>query len=182
MCKFESHPCSSMEDFNKGECLKCGTNGCNRMGYWSTPYNDQKSLYLITQPIQLEMKCKYNFQIVLTSGDMGRKKTKGNFEIVLHTQTDSSAKKAMGISDTLVMGKSVKNILVSLNKALSGGDVTGVTIYFTRNFWDIMFEETWQFKSVEVFSARTQMKVMLCPVVSGRFLVTDSHTVEYKKC
>ncbi|KAK7116823.1 pancreatic lipase-related protein 2-like [Littorina saxatilis] len=34
---FEGHPCSGLEDYLDGYCERCGTSGCNHMGYAASP-------------------------------------------------------------------------------------------------------------------------------------------------
>ncbi|MFN9943209.1 MAG: hypothetical protein ACK56I_27445, partial [bacterium] len=60
-CKFTAYPCSYLNDFNNGRCLKCSSKGCNRMGYWSSPTKELGSLYLTTQDPLKSPLCRQNY-------------------------------------------------------------------------------------------------------------------------
>lgn len=68
-CKYTSYPCTSGKDFDKGLCLKCGSKGCNSLGYWASPDRDTDKLYLNTQSVLEKPFCLENYKFALVSAE-----------------------------------------------------------------------------------------------------------------
>ncbi len=169
-----------MEDFDSGLCLKCGPNGCNRMGFWSSPNKDLNTLYLVTKPVDVADKCKQNYLVTLASGEKGDKKAKGDFTIVLQGKNESSSVETLNKGSIEFSSGDIHTQLVSLDQPLRDTEIESVRVAYKRNIFDaIFYERTWVFKTVEVFSAVSQETMTFCP--TSRFLTSVSSVV-YRRC
>ena len=57
---YVAYSCSSVDEFNKGNCLSCSNKKCNHMGYWASNKEETGNLYLVTQVILFYSKIKFN--------------------------------------------------------------------------------------------------------------------------
>lgn len=69
-CKYVSYPCSSYDNFNKAQCLACGTNGCNNLGFWASKNKDNGKLYLNTQNADSVPFCQLHYKFTLNSNNL----------------------------------------------------------------------------------------------------------------
>lgn len=181
-CLYNAYPCESMEEYEKGNCLKCGPKGCNRMGYWASPSRDINTLYLDTQNINHLNKCTQKYQVSLQSGDINSKKrAKGLFMINFHTHNETSKTKILDDSETVFQSNSHETKLISLDKHLMSEYIVGATITY-KMAWDFLdYDSDWKFKNIEVFSAEHQKTVKMCPRETlKRF--TFSKSTKYELC
>lgn len=166
-CPFFSYPCASSDAFDDGLCLRCGRNGCNRMGYWSSQKKDLNQLYLNTQSIDSAKLCEQHFEVTLTSEQNDGKTAKGNFNIVLKTMNGTSASMPIDDDKTVFHSNSINSFLVSMSDRLTS-QVLGASVSYKRNMNFIEYAGAWTFKKIEIFSAETQVIVNLCPVKTSR--------------
>jgi len=149
------------------------------MGFWSSPDKDLNSLYLVTKSINVPEKCIQNYLVTLISPQTGAKKAKGYFTLVLQTKNESSSQ----ILDKGTIEFSSGDIhtqLVSLDKPLNDLEIESVRVVYERSIFDaFVYEKTWTFETVEIFSAVSQKIMTFCPI--GRFL-TFATSVVYRRC
>ena len=48
-CPFTAYPCTSADEFHKGNCLRCYDGGCSQMGYNADQFSARGSLFLETK-------------------------------------------------------------------------------------------------------------------------------------
>lgn len=178
-CSFTGYPCASDEDFNRGECLKCGPNGCNRMGYNASPDKDLNSLYLDSQSIYADYSCKHNYQLIATTGDVGDKLAKGKFTVSFINSAGFSEFTTFDNGYTEFKSNSVNKFLVSLDSPLVGADIEQATVSYSRSWNVFKYEKNWMFDEIEIYSAETMKTVRLCPVQT---LFGMDNPVDYAKC
>lgn len=179
-CPLKAYPCTSTDEYYSGECLKCGQSECNTLGYYASPDKDNGTLYLDTQSIYADNRCKQNYQVIVNSDDMGDKKAKGTFKI--YFQTSSQTKSS---TETLEKGSTVfssnlsTRYLVSLDDRLESPITSAFILY--KKTWSIFttYEDRWQFKNIEIYSADERSSIKLCPVED---FLNMSNEIEYTKC
>ena len=175
-CKFTAFRCNDINNFKKGNCMSCPSNGCNNMGFHASPLNDLGELYLTTTQSPDAPFCYYHYQLTLVSADLKKKQTSGKFSIVLKGSLNKS--KSFVIDDHKIKFKenlTVKN-LIEVSKNL--GTIKSLLLSFTQNFcfsmscwYDI---DSWSFKAVKLYDGNLQKTIDLCSksenIVSGSFL------------
>jgi pancreatic triacylglycerol lipase len=184
-CKFTAYPCSSKEDFNAGKCVNCGTNGCNRMGYYSLPTRDLSTLYLNTQNPLISPLCLQNYRLTLYSHNLNNiKQARGKFTISFTTASQQkSSIETFDDSETTFKQNSVETRLISLRTPLnSASSIQSAIISYTKTSnlvsgW--LYDSSWSFIYIELRSGDSQEIVKLCPVT---LIIDSTKSVEFKKC
>jgi pimeloyl-ACP methyl ester carboxylesterase len=185
-CKFTAYPCSSKADFDSGKCLTCSSeNGCNRMGYWSTPSRDLGALYLNTQnPLNLPL-CLQQYSLTLYSNNLNNiKQTRGKFTISFKTSAqETSSTEIFDDSDATFKQDSVETRLISLTKPIGRTtSIESAIISFTKttnlmSAW--LYDDKWSFKYIKIASGDNQDSIKLCPTT---MIIESTNSVEFKKC
>lgn len=183
-CKYTGFQCNSNAEFDKGNCMKCTSKGCNRMGYWSSPSNDLGTLYLNTQPTpNNDHYCKQNYKTSLISNnkDVTGVQARGKFTIFFETLTEMSSVEVIDDSTATFKPDSTEVRLVSLNQPLKS-PIENIYVYYkkTTNFissW--LYEDKWSFKYIEVLSGDSQNDTKFCPTST---LIYTDQTVKFRKC
>ena len=178
-CKYKSYPCSSTDDYYRGDCLKCGVNNCNQMGYYALPKQKQQTLYLDTKSVLKENNCVQNFQVKLISNDVGNKVAKGKFSIYLKSLKETSSIEVLDNEKVVFKSNSTERFLLSLGKILNDRKITKAFIRYERGWNIIGYEIRWQFKQIEITSFDGNKSIKLCPIDS---LFGLSETIEYVRC
>lgn len=183
-CRFSAYKCESQKDFDKGMCLGCGANGCNRMGFYASPNYDQGQLYSTTQPFFSDSYCKQYYRVKLFSNTLGNQgEAKGKFTIYLSNGRQLSATRVIDDSNTVFKRGSVELRFFDLDKPLDYNlEITSVFVSYQRtynilNFW--MYSEFWSFSSIELLNADNQVVSQHCPTNQ---IIQSGSTVEFKKC
>ena len=182
-CKFTAYPCKSEADFKSGKCLKCSSpNGCNRMGYYSSPDSDLGSLYLNTQDPKLSPLCLQNFVINLYSHSLNNiKQARGKFTIAFKTTSQqTSSTEIFDDSATTFKQDSIETRLISLKKNINSSIQSAIISYTkTTNIvsgW--LYDAQWSFRYIEVLSDNQEL-VRLCP---NTLVIDSGKSVEFTKC
>jgi pimeloyl-ACP methyl ester carboxylesterase len=185
-CRFTAFPCSSKADFDAGKCLTCkSTNGCNKMGYWSSPTADRGSLYLNTQDPSVLPLCLQHYSLTLFSNNLNNiKQTRGKFTISFKTESqESSSIETFDDSDTTFKQDSVETRLVSLKRPIGrSSPIASATVTFTKtsnllSAW--LYDNQWSFRYIQIASGDNQDVIKLCPTTP---IIDSSKSVEFKKC
>lgn len=171
-CKYFTYPCNSESDFNKGLCIKCSGNGCNRMGYWASPSNDLGGVFLDTKPTteNVERYCLQNFGVTLHSKADKQNSAKGDFKIQFES--------ADGIKSTnyLLDGKhkyfekgSIEKSLISLSTHFNY-DIDRIHVSYTREnnilwLWS-SYDDKWAFDFIFLTIGQTQTTYKFCPTTT----------------
>ena len=148
MCKYTAYPCRSKEELDKGDCLKChSSNGCNRMGYYSSQSKDLGDLYLNTQsPVSLPY-CLQMFRVSLLSTS-NLTQARGKFTIALHTKDHTSSTEVIDDNVTTFKKGSEQVRVISLAEPLEDPELTSIFITFNKatsllSSW--LYETKWAF-------------------------------------
>ena len=178
-CEYQAYPCSGTDDYYQGDCLKCGPSGCNQMGYYASLNKDQDVLYLDTQSVYVENNCLQNYQVKVTSSDVGNKKAKGKFTMYLKNSKESSSTEILENGNAVFESNSKKRFLLSLSKPLNNQEITSAFITYKRG-WNIFgYESKWQFSQIEILFVNSSKSIKFCPIESVFGL---SETIEYSAC
>ena len=151
-CKFTAYPCESEANFNAGNCIKCkSANSCNRMGYYSSPNNDQGSLYLNTQDPLKSPMCLQNYVLTLYSSYMNNLQgARGKFTVSFKTAKETSSVEIIDSGDTVILQNSIEKRLISLKKPIdSTSSIISATVSYTRTpniLINWLFSTKWGFK------------------------------------
>ncbi len=181
-CKYASYPCANQDDFNAGKCLKCGSSGCNQMGYWATPKRDVGSLYLKTQDADQYPYCQHHYLITLNSNSLPKQaQTCGKFTIELEGELGKSSVIQIENGDKTLKAGSSDAYLVEVSNHL-GGSIKKAWIKFTKtttllSSW--LYDNQWSFKSIVVTSGDDQIYTRLC---SSTEYISNDNTVEFTPC
>ena len=198
-CKFTAYPCKSEADFKSGKCLKCSSpNGCNRMGYYSSPDSDLGSLYLNTQNLNNKRLCLQYYIVKLYSNNLNNiKQTRGKFTIYFKTTSqETSSTKTIDDSETTFKQDSIDIRLISLKENLNSTIKSAIisfekkTNFFSSwiynskrslNSWldffdDTNYDDRWSFRLIEIYDGEKQILVELCPKYS---IIMSSKSVEF---
>ncbi|RNA45174.1 pancreatic triacylglycerol lipase-like [Brachionus plicatilis] len=183
-CKYSGFQCNSKDDFDRGNCMKCSSKGCNRMGYWSSPSNDLGTLYLNTQaPLNNDHYCKQNFKtsLVSNSKDVTGVQARGKFTIFFETSTEMSSVEILDDSNGTFKPESTEIRLVSLNEPLMN-PIENLYVFYkkTNNFissW--LYEDKWSFRYIQVLNGDSQTETKFCPTST---LIYTDQTVKFRKC
>lgn len=164
-CKYHAYPCSSHSEFESNKCLKCGQNGCNRMGYWSSESTDNGSLYLSTSSLRnTESFCINKYQIQLKSASQNPTQTRGTFRVYFETQSGIKSESILfDDSDSTFKPDSVQSRVVSSKSQLMSDDLQFAYLTFNKvkNLpigW--IYDSYWSFESL---SLEDQHVVKFCP-------------------
>ena len=176
-CPFVSYPCQNADAFYAGDCLRCGQNGCNRMGYWSSQNKDLNQLYLKTLSIENNKTCEQHFEVTLTSGQNNLSKAKGYFSIVFRTMNETSESVVMDNDATVFVPYAKNSFLVAFANRLDE-EVLGASISYQRDFNILGYTDAWAFDKIEVFAADSQTVSSLCPVKTSG----TQNTQDFVKC
>jgi lipoprotein lipase len=181
-CTYNAYPCNSKDEFDKGLCMKCGDNGCNKVGYYASKSKDTGRLYLNTQEAVFEPFCKHNYQIKLFSGSVqGQLQTKGKFTIYLRNTIQSTTIETLDDSDVTFKRNSVETRLLSFNTKFNGL-VESAIISFRKtsnllSSW--MYDNSWSFSHIEVFDGANQILKKLCP---RKQIIQSGESVDFLPC
>ena len=164
-CTYSAYPCESKEDFDKGNCLKCTREGCNKMGYWATPSKVLGSLYLNTRETSTAPYCSYFYKVKLTSNLLLEKMSimKGKFMISFKSSKTKSDYEILDDSSTKFTPGLVTTHLVSIKSPIRG-KITSIFISFvkTGGLLSLLYDYEWSFQSIEVFDAPEQVTARFC--------------------
>ena len=179
-CNHTSYACDSEEEFNKGNCLQCSARGCNRMGYWSSPFLDLGTCYLTTNSFSEESCCKRSFRVQTFSGDYGSLKAKGDFHIYFQTSNETSSIEVLDKSETVFESLSNKTFLTSFSGLEGRMPIRRVFVSYVKNVADFFHTDKWIFKHVQIFSGDEQRSTLFCPIAASFF--KSSQFYEYSIC
>ena len=181
-CNYTSYPCSSEDDFNRGNCVKCSSVGCNQMGYRASPLLELNSLYLNTKSIEAPSCCLQHYQVTVTSDNFVSSKAKGKVAIYFKTDDETSQTEILDDSNTTFESLTSATFLVSLKTPFKSGPIKSAYISYTKSInpldW-LFFADKWEFKRIEVFSGEQQTTIQLCP--QKNFFNTEKFK-EFKLC
>ncbi|XP_041358259.1 pancreatic lipase-related protein 2-like [Gigantopelta aegis] len=159
-CPFTSYPCRSYDEFEKGNCLTCGKQGCSQMGYYSDQYQARGKLYLNTRA--QSKYCGYNYNVKLTMGS-SLKDTSGKVQIELIGTFGSSGKiDATGSGNTdLKKSMTYSHVVVS---PVEVGDIRAIIIKYIKKtgFWFGSGEDQAVFDKVFVKSGESGDNFVFC--------------------
>ena len=177
--KYTSYPCENWQEFLNGNCLQCDSaKGCNRMGFWSSPINQQGTLYLNTRSLKENSFYKQNLLITLISAQMS-KQAKGTFKIFFKGNGFTSPPVVLDNSNKLFKADSKEKIFLSLDDAFSMEEINSVSVSYERNFNWLANQSKWTFKCIEIFSGDSQKTFKFCP--QEEFFHTGNYN-DYTKC
>lgn len=185
-CQYKAYPCQSKLEFNKGNCLKCGRNGCNQMGYWASPNKDLGTLYLNTKSVLNKNGtfCKQLYAVHLVSNEefnSNLTQAKGNFSIYFEASDEKSALQLLDNSETVFNPNSNETRLVSLDFPFNK-KIKSLYLSYKKTsniFISWRYADKWSFKHVELFDANRQVLSRFCPV--NKF-VSSGKAERFKKC
>jgi hypothetical protein len=185
-CKFTAFPCTSKADFDAGKCMRCSSpNGCNQMGYWSTPNRDQGALYLNTRDPLVVPLCLQHYSLTFYSNNLsGMTQTMGKFTIALKTSAqETSSIETFDDSDVTFKPNVVGTRLISLKRPIGRVvSVESATVSFTKMpniLINWVFNDRWSFKYIQIASGDSQEVVTLCPT---DVFINSSKSVDFIKC
>jgi hypothetical protein len=183
-CKYKAYPCQSKEDFEKGLCIRCSAQGCNRMGYWASIERDKGTLYLNTKSIKASDFCQQYFLVTLKSSKIdGLKSAKGRFTIQFNTSTEQSSTELLDDATLTFTPDSNITRLIGLNAHIdTTNKIENVFISYTRTRgWDFLFyDDKWSFEYVEVLNGETQQSFKYCPI--GTKTIGPGQTATFSEC
>lgn len=180
-CQYTAFPCDTKDNFDNGKCLTCSTKGCNRMGYWSDPAKQSGSLFLKTDSPLKNTYCMQNFRVKLVSNSKYNQ-ARGTFKISFKTSNGEQSKQfVLDDSETTFKSGSTNTKLLSIAETRVNNAIDSVFISYTKttNFlsgW--LYDSSWGFSSIEVFSGDDQFNTKFCPTSD----TVQSAFVEFKRC
>ncbi len=183
-CKFTAYPCSSLNDFNSGKCLKCSAKGCNTMGYWSSPTKELGSLYLVTQDPLKSPLCKQNYILTLYSSNLNNiKQALGKFTIFFKTSKQTSSVETFDDYATVFKQNSVETRLISLNTPIDVSNPIVSAFISYKKTGNILtswqYDNMWSFKYISILVGDNQQTLNLCP---QNLIIDSNQTVEFNPC
>lgn len=183
-CKYTSFSCNSKSDFESGNCLKCSSKGCNRMGYWSSPLNELGTLYLKTQSPLGDSFCRPSYVVTLISNsklNTSLVEAKGNITIYLETSDGNSTREIFDDSITIFRPDLVETRLISFNGPLSD-KINSVYLSYDRMesfFGGWFYDKEWSFKNIEIFDSEIQKTSKFCPTKN---MIGPGEIVKFSSC
>jgi hypothetical protein len=181
-CKYTSFPCKSIEDFNLGKCLKCGSTGCNQMGFWASSRRDVGSLYLKTQAADEYPYCQHHYQITLNSNNLSKQiQTRGKVLIRINGELSSSLFLQITDSDFTFKPGEAYVQLVETTKPL-GDKIKSILLQFyktTTLLSSFLYQNNWSFKYIEIYNGGLQNYQKFCPEFE---YVENGNTLLFTSC
>lgn len=185
-CQYNAFPCTSSDDFNAAKCLKCGSNGCNKMGYYASPNADQGSLQFSTNDGNTAPFCSHSYIVNVESGN-GPNMLQGRGHITMYflRNGETTPVEVVDTTEATFKPESEAIRLISTHK-LRPSDVTIDSVFIAYNrvtsvisSW--LYDKEWSFKWVELTSGDEQTKIKYCTTKPGQTFASGVF-VEFKPC
>ena len=184
-CKYTGYSCASYDSFNKGDCLKCSSNGCNNMGYWASKAKDLGSLYLHTKPTPPSNKapfCKQSYRVNLKSNSLtSMLQTRGTFGLSLKSSQKSTEEIIVENSENTFKKADEIIRMVSFETPIEN-TIDTIIVSFKKTTVIVsgwLYDNQWSFSIIELVSGDQQTTTRFCPILS---FITSGSTGEFKKC